>query len=458
MVLRGPAPLKFPLEFIAIRPKWSVRAALLPTQMRVSLWVSTTTRCPHVPLTDAKIRSAKPQHRPYKISDAKGLYLEVRPTGAKLWRYRYRIAGKENVFAIGVYGAGQDCLGLAAAREQLEHARKLVKQGQHPSHERQAKHRQNVEDGANTFRAIGQDWFNAHRVRWTAYYAQQIERGLREDIYPVIGSLPIRNVNAHHALRIVKAAETRGAEVVAVNLRQWGSAVFRYAIQHLKADNDPFAAVKGAVVRPPVKHKEPFSFAEIADFLNRLASYSGHRETVIALRLLLLLWTRPGELRQARWSEFDLATGTWSIPAHRMKMRREHTVPLPHQAIVCLRELHALTGDRDVLFPNLRDSKRCMSATTLNRALENLGYGGRFSAHAFRTTASTLLNEKAERPDVIERQLAHVDGNKSRAAYNRSEYLAERSDMLQRWADLLDRVEAGGAEIVPIGIGRRAVA
>ncbi len=397
-------------------------------------------------LTDAQIRSTKSIGKSTKLSDGGGLYLEVRATGSKLWRYRYRLAGKENLFALGTYPA----MGLAEARAKRAKARELVKRGIHPAHDRQTDRLATVNANANTFEAVAREWIAKKKSNWTLYYARQVERFLELDLFPSIGKLPIRSVTAAHLLAIVKRVEERGAETVAMLLRQWSSAIFRYAVATLRADTDPAAALKGAIHRPKTEHHKPLSRDQIADFVKALESYGGYRTTVIALRLMLLTFVRTKELRQAHWTEFDFDRREWRIPANRMKMREAHIVPLSRQAIALLRELHTYTGGRTFLFPNYRTPDTSMTATTLNRALERMGFNGRdsigFSAHGFRATASTILNEIGLRPDVIDRQLAHKERNKVRASYNQAEYLGERREMMQQWADLTDEMASGGNE------------
>ncbi|MEI7252562.1 tyrosine-type recombinase/integrase [Pectobacterium versatile] len=390
-----------------------------------------------MPLTDAKIRNTKSTNKPIKLADGGGLYLEVRPSGSKLWRYRYRIAGKENVFALGEYPT----LSLAEARTEHDKARALVKHAVHPAHHRQLERMVSHSANANTFEVVAREWIDKKSPDWTPYYLRQVERFLAADVLPAIGKLPIKNVKAAHLLEIIKRIEERGAETVALLVRQWSSAIFRYAVATLRADGDPAAALKGAVRRPKVEHHKPLSRTDIADFIKALNRYGGYRTTVIALELMLLTFVRTVELRKAEWNEFDLDGAEWRIPAGRMKMREEHIVPLSTQAIVLLRELQTYTGGRGWLFPNYRNPKDCMTATTLNRALERMGFNGKdsigFSAHGFRATASTILNEMGYRPDVIERQLAHTERNKVRASYNRAEYLDERRKMMQVWADFV---------------------
>jgi integrase len=419
-------------------------------------------------LTDGQIRNAKPGDKPIKLTDGGGLYLEVRPTGAKLWRYRYRIAGKENVFAVGKYvqapsgetkeqnqsrcNAGM--LTLAEARARREECRALVKQGMHPAHYRQVARMEQSVRNANTFEAVAMEWIVKKKPGWTPYYLRQVERFLEADVFPYVGNLPIRNVTAAHLLEIVRRVEGRGAETVALQVRQWASAIFRYAVATLRADVDPAAALRGAIHRPKVVHSKPMTRDQVADFVNALEGYAGYRTTVIALHLMLLTFVRTVELRGALWAEIDLDRAEWRIPAERMKMREPHIVPLSRQAVELLRELHTYTGGRGMLFPNYRNPKTCMTATTLNRALERMGFNGKgsigFSAHGFRATASTILNEIGFRPDVIERQLAHAERNKVRASYNQAQYLEERRAMMQQWADLIDEMAKSSIKVKPI--------
>ncbi|WP_270670091.1 MULTISPECIES: tyrosine-type recombinase/integrase [unclassified Aeromonas] len=391
-----------------------------------------------MPLTDAKIRNTKPADKPLKLTDGGGLYLEVRPTGTRLWRLRYRIDGKENVFAIGGYPE----IGLADARDAREKAKPLIRQGIHPSHNRQAERLANSAANANTFEAVAREWIKKKAPSWTPYYLRQVERFMAADVFPFVGKLPIRNVSAAHLLEILNRIEGRGAATVALLVRQWSSAVFRYAVATLRADADPAAALKGAIHRPRVQHHKPLTRDQIAEFSKALEQYGGYRATVIALRLMLLTFVRTVELRKAEWNEFDLDRAEWRIPGERMKMREPHIVPLSSQAVELLRELATHTGGRRQLFPNLRNPSECMTATTLNRALERMGFNGKdsigFSAHGFRATASTMLNEMGYRADVIERQLAHAERNKVRASYNQAEYLEERRQMMQAWADDID--------------------
>lgn len=408
-----------------------------------------------MPLTAAKIRNAKANTKPVKLVDGHGLYLEVKPTGAKLWRYRYRIAGKENLYAVGEYPA----MSLAAARAERDRARELVKQGIHPAHHRQAERLASRAAAANTFEAVAREWIGKKKSGWTPYTLRQVERFMAADVFPYIGSLPIRQITAAHLLAILQRVEGRGAETVALNLRQWMSAVFRFAVATLRADSDPAAALRGAVHRPKTEHHKPLSREQIAAFVKALDSYGGHRQTVIALRLLLLTFVRTIELRAARWEEFDFERALWTVPAERMKKREPHLVPLSRQTLVLLRELQSVTGGREYLFPNVRRPASYMTGTTLNRALEYMGLNGPntidVSGHGFRATASTILHELGYRSDLIELQLAHKERNKVKASYNQAQYLTERAALMQQWADLIDEIAAGDSKVMPI---KRSVA
>jgi integrase len=403
-----------------------------------------------MPLTDIAIRKAKSKKKPYKLSDFGGLYILVKPNGAKLWRWKYRIDGKENVYSIGDYSS----ISLVDARVERDSARLLVKQGIHPAHNRQSQKAAQVEDNANSFIVVAKGWIDQRKPKWTPRYLEQIEKVLKDDVYPHVGNLPMRSITAAHLLAIIKRVEKRGAETVAMLIRQWCSSIFRYAAAHLLADADPAAMLKGAIDRPKVKHSQPLTKKDIPKFINALESYGGYRPTIIALKLLMLTFVRTVELREAEWKEFDLDLEEWHIPAERMKMREAHTVPLSQQAVELLLELQTLTGINGLLFPNYRYPKTCMSPTTLNRALESMGYGGRFTAHGFRATASTMLNEMRYPTDYIERQLAHAESDKTRASYNRAEYLPERKEMMQTWANLIDEMAKPVSKVSAIKQGK----
>jgi len=395
-----------------------------------------------VSLTDTKIRTAKPDNKPQKLTDSNGLYLEIRPSGKKLWRYRYRIDGKENLFALGGYPE----ITLADARAERDRARLLVKEGVHPSHNRKLQEAAKRADRANTFHEVAAEWLEQNRQRWSSGYATQVENNLGRHVFVRIGERPIREINSAELLSLLRVIEKRGTPSVARLNQQLISAVFRYGIATLRADSDPTYALRGAITAPKVQHYRPVPLEEIPILIEKTKNYGGRIETIFAIRLLLLTFLRGGELRQGQWSEIDFEKRLWRIPADRMKNRVNHTIPLSQQSVALLEELKEITGHQRWLFPGYgRD--RCISSHTITKALRYMGYED-FSAHGFRSTASTLLNEMGYRPDVIERQLSHVDQNAVRASYNRAEYLPERKEMMQQWADYLDSLHDGN--VVPI--------
>ncbi|MBR0568349.1 integrase arm-type DNA-binding domain-containing protein [Azoarcus sp. L1K30] len=387
-----------------------------------------------MPLTDVKIRQAKAVDKPIKLTDGAGLYLEVRPNGSKLWRYRYKIAGKENLFALGDYPT----VSLQDARRAREDARELVKHGLHPSHARQAEKARQVSENEQTFRAVSEEWIEKKRAGWSGYYLKQVMRGMESDVWPYIGRLPLRSISASHVLEVLNRVTGRGAETVAINLRQWCSSVFRYGVSTLRADVDPVAALKGAIIRPVVKNAQPMSRDQLKTFMTKLDQYGGLRTTALAIRLLLYTFVRTVEMRRGEWSEIHDGTHLWVIHGDKMKMGRTHIVPLSRQALEVLTELRRITGGGVNMFPNSRRPNDIMSATTINRAMEYLGVP--FSGHDFRATASTHLYEMGWSSHVVEMQLAHAERNKAKAAYNHAQYLAERRDMMQAWADWLDAI------------------
>lgn len=423
-----------------------------------------------MPLTDIAIRNEKRRSKPVKVTDGKGLYLEVRPTGAKLWRYRYRLPDPkhDNKLREYLFAAGEYCqpprgetpeqtrsrieggrLTLEEARAKRAEWRGLVKQGIHPVHQKRLRVAENLAAGANTFEIVAEQWIEKKGAKWTEKNRSRIQRTLEREVYPTIGSLPIKSVSAAHILTIMQRVESDGAPTMAVLIRQWCYRIFNHAIANLLVGTNPAAGEIRDAVQPPKARNHPeLTPKDIPVLVKRLDGYKGERMTVIALRLLMLTFVRSAELRGAEWSEFDLDAKQWRIPAARMKMRSPHIVPLSDQAGALLRELQELTGKRALLFPNSRTPGRCMGSTTLNAALVRLGYKGKFSPHGFRATASTMLNELGFRPDWIERQLAHKPRDSVRAIYNRAEHLAERAQMMQQWADVLDGLAKPGKKVI----------
>jgi integrase len=392
-------------------------------------------------LTDTKIRNTKPGEKAIKLSDGLGLYLDIRPSGLKVWRYRYWLTPKKDgIYTIGEYPRTT----LAEARKIREWAREQVKQGLNPTHAKDLEKLTQQEENAETFAVISQEWIEHNRNSWSAGYLKQTETYLNRDILPQIGAIPIRNIKAANLLKLIREVEERGAPSIAALIRLWVGQICRHAIVTLRIEHNPAAALSGSLKRQTVRHNPPLSKNEIPVLLAAMAKYGGYRGTLIAMRLMMLTFVRTIELRKAEWVEFDLATAQWRIPAARLKMKHKmkvgevHIVPLAKQAIALLRELHTLSGGQAFLFPNMRSANACMTATTINKALERMGYAGQFSGHGFRSTASTLLHELGWRSEVIERQLAHAERNEVKAAYNHAEYMPERIKMMQEWADWID--------------------
>ena len=366
----------------------------------------------------------------------------VHTNGSKYWRVKYRLAGKEKLLALGVYPE----VTLAQARDLTGEARRLVKEGRDPVAERQAEKVTAAASAATTFEGVAREWMEAGPQKWSPSYVKMVESTLRNNLFPRIGRLPVADITAPVLLASLRPIEARGALEVVARARRWAGEVFRYAIATGRASDDPATVLKGALKTAQVRHYPALERNELGGFLRSLTDYPGRPETRLAVTLLLLTFVRPGELRAAQWSEFDLDHGEWRIPAERMKARAVHVVPLSRQAIEVLEELRPLTGHTPYLFPSGRARVPYISENTINKAIAALGYKGRVVGHGFRATASTILNETGHFPvDAIERQLAHAERNRIRAAYHRAEYLTERREMMQYWADLLNVCRSGAA-------------
>lgn len=385
-------------------------------------------------LTDVKLKTLKPGPKVYRVADAKGLCIEVRPTGSKLWRYRYRYNGKASMLSLGEYPA----VPLAEARHRREATRAQVAAGENPVAVRESEKRAKLTAARNTFQSVATEWIEKQEGRWTLHHALDVQRSLVKEAFPAIGDLPLNEIDAPDVLRCLKAIEDRGAIEVAHRTSQRIAAVFRYAVLTGRAKYNPAADLRGALVTRKVEHMKALPVDELPEFLTKLATYDGYSQTTLALRLMLLTFVRTTELLGARWEEIDRDAKEWRIPAERMKMRELHVVPLSTQALAVLDELHALTGATPMLFPGRSSTRKPMSTNTMLFALYRMGYHSRATTHGFRALASTVLNEQGWRVDVIERQLAHGERNKVRAAYNRAQYLPERRKMMQAWADYLD--------------------
>ena len=385
-------------------------------------------------LTDLAIKQAKPQDKIYYLKDGGSLFLEVTPAGGKNWRFRYRFNGKAGVLSPGKYPA----VSLAEARERAAEARRLLAEGINPGEaKKEAKLAAQVAS-ANAFEVIAIEWHEKQLPRWTAGHAARIMDSLVKDVFPHLGRVNVAELTAPKILACVQKVEKRGAVETAGRVLQRINAVLRYAIQTGRTDRNPANDVVGALTAQKVQHMPALPRAELPEFYRRLAAANLYQPTRIAMHLLVLTFVRPGELRAARWEEFDIERAEWRIPAERMKMRQPHIVPLSRQALALLAKLQPLTGRGALLFPAMTDHAKPMSENTLSYAMGRMGYQGVATPHGFRALASSTLNEEGFDPDVIERQLAHAERNKVRAAYHRAEYLDERRKMMQWWADFLD--------------------
>jgi integrase len=398
-------------------------------------------------LTDIAIRNAKPRAKPYKLTDANSLYLEVYPNGSRYWRYRYRWHGKERRLAIGVYPE----VPLAQAREERDKARALLRQGIDPVAHRRGTRAQQEREAANTFESLAVEWHTHQRGRWNEDHAERVLNSFEVDVFPAMGNKPVTRITPQEVLGLIRRVEARGALETAGRILQRINAVFRYAIITGRATYNPAQDLKGALKIPERKHYAALATKDLPEFLRQCEAYDGDYQTRLALRLLCLTFVRTGELRYAEWSEFDLKAGLWCIPDERMKMRTPHIVPLSQQAIEVLIALHRFTGRYRLLFPSRSNVNTPMSENTILYALYRMGYHGRATGHGFRALAASTLAEMGFRPDVIERQLAHAERNKTKAAYIRSEYLEECKRMMQQWADYLTALSENVVPIRRIG-------
>lgn len=388
---------------------------------------------PTMPLNDLRIRKTSPADKPLRIADGGGLFIEIRPSGGKLWRYAYRLHGKQKLLALGSYPE----VSLAEAREKHAAARKLVQAGNDPVLAKAQDQARAAVEGENTFQAIAGEWRDARWREWGESRRAQVKRYLDTVLFPAVGNRPIRSLTSADMLAVVRGAEKRGASV-ALLVHEIASSVFSYAIVTLRADTDPLLPIRGAVKRPAPVHAKAHDSAALSDLYSRVKVYTGSVVTRIAIELLMLTFVRTAELRGARWAEFDVEAKLWTIPAARMKKRRKHIVPLSQPAVDLLVELRPFTGDSELLFPNIRTPGKTMSRMTINRAIEYMGLSvGAITGHDFRATASTHLHEKGWADEIVDMQLAHASDDKTAAAYNHARYLKQRTEMMDYWGTYL---------------------
>lgn len=391
-------------------------------------------------LSVTKIRNAKPAEKPYKLYDGDGLFVLVHPNGSKYLRFKYRFQKKEKVLALGVWRDGDTKDSLKLAREKRNAARKLLDDGIDPSEQKQANAREALLSAENTFEAIAREWHRLQSKRWTSGHSHKNMRRFELHLFPSLGKRIITDIKPQEILRIIRQVEKRGTTEVTKRLVQLTSSTFRYAILTGRAEYNPAADLRGALEPHETRHYPTIHESELPQFFKDLEDASTSRLNKLAMKLSLLAFLRPGELRHGEWVEIDEDTAIWAVPNDRMKKRNAHTVPLSSQALEVLRSIKQLSGDSQYMFPTQNPQiNPTMSEGTLTQMLKRMGYKDRMSWHGVRALASTTLREIGEFDDlVVEKQLSHKDQNASRQPYNRAEYAAQRQRMMQWWGDFLE--------------------
>ena len=394
-------------------------------------------------LNAKSVEAAKPKPKTspkdYKIYDEKGLYLLVKANGSKYWRLRYRFDGKEKLLALGVYPK----ISLSVARGMQVKAVELLDADVDPSTDKKQQKDAVKLKKANTFEAVARDWFEEEKRGWTPDHAMRVIHSLEKEIFSHIGGLPITKINTPDIKRAINLIQKRGANDIAKRSLQRCSSIFGYAVQSGIAESNPARELIGSIKSPKVKHQPSLKRDELPECLRRIADCDAMLQTKIALRLLIHTFVRPGELRKARWDEFDIDGKEWRIPQERMKIKEggDHIVPLTKQSIKLINELEPITGRYELLFPGERKATQPMSENTLLFALYRMGYKGKATPHGFRATASSILNEQNFNSDAIERQLSHTERNKVKGAYNyNAEFMDERKKIMEWWSDYLESI------------------
>ncbi|WP_444882646.1 tyrosine-type recombinase/integrase [Microbulbifer sp. PSTR4-B] len=405
-------------------------------------------------LTDAQIKQAKPSDKDQWLTDGQGLRLLIKPTGSKYWRLKYRFQGKQKTLALGVYPS----VSLKQARQKVAEAKQLLADDRDPSAQKRVEKHQARVSIDRSFAAVAEEWWNHQKGTWTEDHANRVWTRLRDNTFPRIGQRPIADLQPQDVIAIVRDIEERDAMDVAQRVLQDIRRVCRYAVQVGKLTHNPAIELTGILRGRKSSHRASLPREELPRFLKELDLYQerGRILTKLAIQLLILTFVRPGELRCARWEEFDFESALWRIPGERMKMGTDHIVPLSSQALAALEELKSLTGQYSLLFPSERERARPMSDNTMRRAIFKMGWDGsqegrsKANPHGFRATASSILNETGFNPDAIERQLSHMERNGVRAAYtHHARYMDERKEMMQWWANYLDEMRGSG-KVVPI--------
>jgi integrase len=406
-------------------------------------------------LNDVKVRNAKLGEKQTKLFDGDGLFLLVTPKGGKWWRFKYRLDGKEKLLALGTYPE----VGLSDARRRRDDARKLVANGVDPNAVKKAQKAARQEAGANSFEVVAREWHTKFAHTWSDSHAYWVLRRLEQYVFPAIGTRPISELKSPDVLKVLRRIEEVALET-AHRVKFVIGQVFRYAVGSGRAERDWTADLKGQLPPRSQKHHAAITDpVEVAGLLRAIDGFNGTFAVKCAMKLAPMVFLRPGELRQAEWSEFDLDTAEWNVPIERMKLKKrikedrrgeKHLVPLSSQAVTILRELQALTGQSRYVFPCARSFARPMSNMAINAALQRMGFKGEMTAHGFRALARTILDEVLEcRVELIEHQLAHAVKDPNRRAYNRTTHLEARKEMMQKWADYLDELKSV-AKVIPI--------
>ncbi len=398
-------------------------------------------------LNDRQIKSLKPQEKSYRVTDGEGLYLQIDPIGSKRWFLSFRLDNKRDRIAYGKYPS----IGLADARELRRQDKILIAKGLHPRKEKKKILVEQQIQNANSVYNITKQWHDVNSARWSEKHAGKVWRKMERDVFPILGAKPVQEVRPKDIVKVIQAIEARGATDIASRVKQFLTAIFRLAVQKGYIEVNPAGDLRGVLVPHKTNHFPALTAPQLPEFFQRLKAYEsrGRRLTILAIRFMMHTFMRNTEMRSARRGDFDLKWKVWNISGKIMKMDKPHVVPLNAQALVILEELLELSQGFDLLFPSVTNHEIPMSDATMNKALRGMGYDTKteVTTHGFRTTASTILNESGLwHPDAIERQLAHEEGDKVRAAYNNATHLKQRVKMMNWWGNYLEGVENGSID------------
>ena len=378
------------------------------------------------------------RRKPFKLNDGKGLYLYINTSGGKLWRFDFSHNGKRKTLSIGKYPT----VSLVEARQAAENARRLLVSGQDPSEAKQQEKRERQAAALNTFEAIARRWHSDNLIRWKENHAARVLRYFETDVFPVIGEMPIQEIRVSDIKTVLDGVMTRGVNNTAEKIREWTGSIFDYAVMLEVVETNPAYSLRKYIPAKQTDHRPALPREELTEFFRRLILAEIEPQNRIALILNMLTFLRSTELRGGQWNEIDFDAAIWTVPAQRMKHEKTapkppHAVPLADWTLELLAELKELTGNTPFLFPSRTKTDGFISDATISRIIERMGYKGRVTPHGFRSLASSVLNEQGFNPDAIERQLAHIENNKIRAAYNRADYLNERKEFMQWYSDFL---------------------